>query len=107
MIHSRKPATHSTDERPMNRPEASPLPPGNPLVDDVLTTLEAAQLLKRTPATLRRWRTAGEGPPWVRIGSSPKGRCLYLRRHIDSWLDANTYTSTADETVRRLPGQAS
>ena len=78
---------------------------GEPLQSDftteeVMTTLQAARLLKRRPETLRRWRTTGGGPPWVRVGSTPRARCLYLRRHINAWLEAHTFTSTADETVR-------
>lgn len=74
--------------------------------DEVLTTLQAAKLLKRRPETLRRWRVVGGGPPWVRVGSSPRARCLYLRRHIDAWMEQHTFTSTADESVRS-PGRAS
>ena len=73
--------------------------------DEVLTTLQAARLLKRRPETLRRWRVVGGGPPWVRVGSSPRARCLYLRRHIDAWMEQHTFTSTADESVRS-PGRA-
>lgn len=74
--------------------------------DEVLTTFQAAKLLKRRPETLRRWRVVGGGPPWVRVGSSPRARCLYLRRHIDAWMEQHTFTSTADESVRS-PGRAS
>jgi hypothetical protein len=38
--------------------------------DPWLTPEEAADLIGRTPATLKRWRRTGRGPPFFRYGSS-------------------------------------
>ena len=34
----------------------------------LVTELQAARMLAASPATLRRWRDVGGGPPWVRVG---------------------------------------
>ena len=47
-----------------------------------LTTEEMATELKRSPATLRRWRRLRIGPPYIRI----MGRVIYSRESIDKWL---------------------
>ena len=34
--------------------------------DQLLTTIEAAEVLGHAPITLRTWRANGTGPPWLR-----------------------------------------
>lgn len=52
---------------------------------NLLTAAEAAERLRRTPATLRNWRWRGEGPAYVRFGN----RVHYTERAIAEWIDAH------------------
>ena len=55
--------------------------------DDLLTTVEAARdELRCHPQTLSNWRSAGEGPPFVRVGR----RIFYRRGDLHSWLRMQT-----------------
>jgi hypothetical protein len=47
-----------------------------------LTTEEVAVELRRSPATLRRYRRLRVGPPYIRM----QGRVLYDRAAIEKWL---------------------
>ena len=58
---------------------------------DLLTTLELARELKRSPETLMRWRRQRSGPPYVRM----QGRVLYDSDQVARWLRSNT-VDTAD-----------
>lgn len=39
-----------------------------PTADRLLTTADAADWLGLAPYTLRRWRSEGRGPHWVKVG---------------------------------------
>ena len=61
-----------------------------PLVTaEYLTTAEVAELLRRSPNTLRYWRHRGEGPPSFRVGR----RVLYARADVKKFV-ADQRTST-------------
>ncbi|MFF7728767.1 helix-turn-helix transcriptional regulator [Streptomyces sp. NPDC008001] len=51
------------------------------------TTEEVAQLLKRDPSTLRRWRTARppQGPPFVQLS---RRAVMYSALDLQQWLDS-------------------
>lgn len=51
----------------------------------VLPTPEAARYIGLAYATLKRWRSTGHGPPYVRLGS----RIVYLIEDLDAWLRAH------------------
>lgn len=51
----------------------------------VLDTFEAATYLSIQRATLKKWRTKGVGPPYVRAGS----RIVYRVVDLDDWLEAH------------------
>lgn len=52
-----------------------------------LTTAEAAARLRRSPETLRDWRTDGTGPPYL------AGRpVLYREEDLDAWEQAHLVT---------------
>jgi excisionase family DNA binding protein len=52
------------------------------VLDDLLTTEEAAAILGVTKGTLQRWRRDGIGPPSYRMGRGVR----YIRPEINSWL---------------------
>jgi len=51
--------------------------------EKLLTAVEAATLLGMRPATLARWRWAGLGPPFVKIGASVRYEPSSLREYIE------------------------
>ena len=58
---------------------------------EYLLTREAADLLRMKPQSMRRWRWAGGGPPYIKLGS----KVLYQRSALLVWLTARTRNSTA------------
>jgi hypothetical protein len=53
---------------------------------------------KPAPATLAKWRVAGDGPKFVRVGRTP----LYRGSDITAWLASRTVSHTiATPAVRR------
>ena len=50
---------------------------------ELLTQQQLAEELQVTVRTLERWRREGTGPPWVRVGRSPR----YRRQDVDRWLE--------------------
>jgi hypothetical protein len=58
-------------------------------MNELLPTIEVADLLKTTPGTLRRWRKAGEGPPCVIMHAGPNRQTIrYPRERLNAWLEA-------------------
>ncbi|WP_170979440.1 AlpA family transcriptional regulator [Roseomonas sp. HF4] len=47
--------------------------------------------------TAQRWRSTGEGPPYVRLG--PR-RIAYRPEDVARWLESRTYRHRADELSR-------
>ena len=68
----------------------------NKLPNEFLTDAQLCELLHVDDRTTLRWRTAGGGPPFVRIG--PR-RILYRRADLNAWLAANTFPHRAAESV--------
>ena len=54
---------------------------------ELLTTVEAAGLLRCSCNTLTRWRRKGTGPPFIKVGEL---RYLYRRADIEAWLNDRT-----------------
>lgn len=54
------------------------------MTQDLITTAELAEILKRSPATLMRWRRLRSGPPYLRV----QGRVLYSREALNRWLQS-------------------
>jgi excisionase family DNA binding protein len=71
-------------------PAASRL--GSRDVPDLLTQQQLAEELQVSVRTLERWRREGTGPPWVRVGRSPR----YRRQDLDRWLEATRRTGPND-----------
>ena len=52
----------------------------------LLDTAEAAEILKVKPQTMSLWRTKGEGPSYVKVGSGVR----YLQSALNDYIDKNT-----------------
>lgn len=63
---------------------------------DLLTTREAAELVRLSAATLERLRGTGGGPAYLKCGAGKRAKVLYRRADIDAWLDQRLYHSTSD-----------
>lgn len=59
----------------------------------LLTESEAAALLTLKPRTLARWRWAGIGPVFRKIGGSVR----YSRLDLDEYLEGTVRQSTSDQ----------
>ena len=51
--------------------------------DTLLTTEQAADLVRVKPATLKIWRIKGEGPTFIKVGRLVR----YRRATIEKWLN--------------------
>jgi hypothetical protein len=65
------------------------------------TTVSLAAFLHFKPQTLRKWRLSGEGPHYIRLGHTNRGRVLYRREDVEQWLQTRTFRHTAEETTRK------
>jgi predicted DNA-binding transcriptional regulator AlpA len=61
-------------------------------MNEFLTQIEAAKVLRISPRTLERSRVDGSGPSFVKAGR----RVLYRRADIDSWAAERTFRSTSE-----------
>ena len=61
----------------------------------LLTEHETANYLRLKVATLRRWRWAGRGPAFHRIG----GRVRYSHQDLDEFIASSRRTQTGDDVV--------
>jgi hypothetical protein len=64
--------------------------------EELITSADAAALLRVKPATLPQWRYLGRGPRYLKVGA----RAFYRRSDIAAWLaeqmrDPAERTSTA------------
>ena len=58
----------------------------------LLREQQVANLLNVQVATLRRWRWAGQGPRWVKLGAAVR----YDPEDINAFVTAGRRTSTSD-----------
>ena len=67
--------------------------PGAPQAPDrFLRPREAAEVLGLAPQTLAKWRCAGGGPPFCRLG----GRSIrYRASELENWVGADRFRSTS------------
>ena len=68
--------------------------PDLPDPDALLSTAEAAALLRVSPRTLQTWRGTGEGPAFVRMSQN---RCSYTRAALAAFVESRTRVSTTEE----------
>jgi predicted DNA-binding transcriptional regulator AlpA len=59
----------------------------------LLSTSEAAHYLAADSGTLKRWRTKGGGPPYVKISAN---RCRYSFEALRAWTAERTRRNTAE-----------
>jgi hypothetical protein len=87
-----------TDPRP-------PTPPPTPR--ELLTTAEAAELLRVDPQTLSTWRVTGQHHhlPFVKMGSGGTGgRVYYCRSDLEAFITRHLFRNTAQADV--IPAKA-
>ena len=65
----------------------------------LLTSPQAAAQLGVQPQTLRKWRCDGTGPRFVRLGTGRRSRAAYRLSDLEAWLEARSFTSTAEEVA--------
>lgn len=63
----------------------------------LLTTKEAAAILRISPRTLERKRRKGDGPRYTRLGPTNKCKVVYLESEIHSWIIAQTGTGLSGD----------
>lgn len=56
-------------------------------VDSVMTQGQAARFLQVSLRTLRRWRSCGDGPPYVEL---TQWRVRYRLTDLEAWLRSRT-----------------
>ncbi len=66
------------------------------MIDEVMTTEEAAAYLKISPRTFAALRKAGEAPPGARVGRQWR----YRRIDLDQWLAEQTRRGGDEESDR-------
>lgn len=61
----------------------------------LLTTIEAAKVLRLSPRTLERHRVQGTGPSYMKAGRGLRARVLYAPDDLNAWI-ARKYGSTSE-----------
>lgn len=69
-------------------------------MENLLTTVQAAEMLGLKPQTLRLWRYHGKGPHYFRYGG-PNSPAYYSPGDIHEWLQKRRYGSTSEESAKR------
>ena len=53
------------------------------MAEMLLTTDQAADILKLKPVTLKKWRVVGTGPPYIRLGGAIRYRQSDLLEYVE------------------------
>jgi predicted DNA-binding transcriptional regulator AlpA len=61
------------------------------MADQLLTTPELADLLRKSPAMLKLWRHQKRGPAYIKVGRDVR----YSQKTVDRWLAAQTRETEA------------
>jgi len=74
------------------------------MLDDhiLLTTREAARLLKVSTKTLERMRVEGTGPAFYKAGRAVR----YRMQDLLAWLESHRFTSTSEAFAREVHHEA-
>lgn len=62
---------------------------------DLITTVEAAQFLRLSVATMERMRVTGDGPVFIKLGPGKRARVVYRRADLETWLHSQRRDSTS------------
>ena len=68
------------------------------MLEPLLTTEEAARLLKLASITLRKWRISGAGPGFIYCGAAVRYRC----EDLAAWVAAHRVASTSAPRAQPL-----
>ncbi len=58
----------------------------------LLDTPSAAKMMHMSSRTLEKWRSLGEGPPFLKFGR----RVLYSRTDLEGWIESRRRQSTSE-----------
>lgn len=61
-------------------------------MSELLNTVQAASRLNLSPSTLNKARLTGDGPPFIKLGTSVR----YRPEDLDAWVAAQVRRSTSD-----------
>ena len=64
--------------------------------DRLLPPPEAARFLGNSVDTLARWRINGDGPPYIKLGTSRTSHIRYRRSELEAFLRMLARRSTSD-----------
>lgn len=78
----------------------SPSRDANPPVPQLVDTHRAAEILGRSPATLKRWRYEGIGPNWIEM----EGRVSYDVAVLLEYIRKNTRTPSVRAVLEDARG---
>ena len=62
-------------------------------MENILTTVEAADYVRLKKPTLERFRVTGGGPKFCKLG----GAVRYRRPDLDAWLETRVIHSTSEK----------
>ncbi len=65
----------------------------------LMSTRELASYIGVAEGTIRKWRWAGCGPKYTRLGGA-RGPCRYRPEDVAAWLREREATSTSEESAR-------
>ncbi|MFC3711206.1 helix-turn-helix transcriptional regulator [Sphingoaurantiacus capsulatus] len=61
-------------------------------IDEALDTASASRMCGIAESTLEKWRVAGMGPPFLKLGKLVR----YSRQDLEAWLNARRVRSTSE-----------
>lgn len=62
----------------------------------LLTTDEAAKLIRVSPRTMERWRGEKNGPPYIKLGRGKRARVFYELNALRVWMMQQQKTPPED-----------
>jgi predicted DNA-binding transcriptional regulator AlpA len=65
-------------------------------LDQLLTTAEAAALLRLSRRTLEDFRVAGTGPRYFKLGPHRRSRVVYRKVDLETWFSRFGFSSTSE-----------
>ena len=70
--------------------------------NELLNPPSAAVYLAVAISSLAKWRVTGEGPPFIKIGSSVR----YRTADLETWIEGRRVFSTAEADILRRAGDS-